>query len=333
MTVLLPIRSPRRVSYSHPWDRNPMTLCMASICNNQEAIVAVSDTKIAYAFTGSSDPVNVEAASSSAKIANIGGWRMMYAGDDISRVPMIIHDIQVELSASAFPRPHRFVIVQQACIDAYKAYWQVAVEDELTLRYKASYEDLINGAAPKNLATHKLLFEAVGKFETPIDFLVYGFDELWPHIFLITSPGQARSFDMSQYGVVGDYDVMPMAMQALGKAKLHSKDVPGVVLSMCEAKFALESDTIGEETMVTILWKRDEQYLGVDDVKRLREKWRSSKKPLGDDDYKLCREIVIDALDHATWYSKLMQDAREERRQAEEIAKLAANASTKQNNG
>ena len=143
-----------------------MTVCIATICNNFESIVAVSDMKIStIAF--SADSIAIKAAGVSQH------WKVMWAAADISHVEPIISLAKATLQG----KPNTVEEAQSAIVGAFQTHLTNVCTNRYLARLGLDMERFYDTGS-KSLTPESFddLYRKILSVGLETEFLVFGFD-------------------------------------------------------------------------------------------------------------------------------------------------------------
>lgn len=247
-----------------------MTLCLAGICEDGEAVVCVFDKQLTLETPD--EIVKLDSAIKGARIHR--QWALFFAGDDISLVSFIIDRIKNRL------RNKRFVTLAEALSAVIR-------ERDAVVRERISTEVLgfTGYTLPRFLREgSKLigdedlygdLLKQVSGTGSGCDLLLFGFGlrSEMTHILLIPDRKYGVGCDREGYGAVGCG--RDEAYKTLSHLKYsRSFTVNEAVYSLCGAKFSAEDDYVGKTTHVFVMKKKDAHAYAIDPEK-VRSLWNT----------------------------------------------------------
>jgi 20S proteasome alpha/beta subunit len=247
-----------------------MTVCIAAITSDN-LIVTVADKKLSTGmFSADSSVVKTRGFHRE--------WVAMIAGDDVSHALPIIRR-----AASLFSgKENYFEHAVDALKNGYKQELSQHAADVVLGRFDLTMENFLeNGTSKFTPDVFDTLCDQIGRVDLKCRFLVAGFDEReGPHIFTISSPGIAETYDLPGFWAIGSGSQSALGMLFFrGQNSLMS--LAETVYNCFEAKFMSESARdVGQDTYLFV------QKYGCNTCKysvtlqaRIREIWERSGKP------------------------------------------------------
>lgn len=221
-----------------------MTVCIASICDSGQSILAVCDSKLSAIYT-SSDRATLKARRVSKS------WAFMYAAEDVSPVVPIEEKIKEEIAS----KPNRLAAISLLA--------QAAFLEQQRARARA-----------RNLVPQETKLELV--------LLFFGYDEQHnAHIFTVADPnGEITYHDAAGLKAVGSGGLIAEAiLNSYGQNRNTSSEM-GIYFALA-AKFMAESATdVGRDTFA-VRFKPNglARPLLADHLNGFRAMWENEGKP------------------------------------------------------
>jgi hypothetical protein len=271
---------------------------VAGIAANRSAIIAVSDRRLTYGDIAA-DVATVENA-----LPLYGSWVAMFAGNDIGNVTPIIERVRRKLADLATTNGAvTRVDVAREFRGAFRAHHRTLIEERVLAPYDLSVR-AFQERGFKELGPRAFdeLRHAVENVKVDCDFLVCGFSEEGPQIFVITDTG------LSYYEKIGYWAIGSGAWSALSSLafrKFHlDLPFPEALYQVLEAKFMADTavPTVGQGTY-TLVIRRDGRIGQVegDEVERVRQIWRGEGQPRTPSDLSgRMPSVVFAAVGHAS---------------------------------
>jgi len=250
-----------------------MTVCIATLCESREAIVAVSDHMIS-SEDFSSDNMAL-------KMENLSEfWKVLFAANDLSSVVQVIQEAKRLVGDWDSDKDLNEItaIVQKAFLKEVNR----RIDTEILSRFGLNRESFLNiGLKKLGASLFHDLAQEIKSVKLDSQFLVYGFDSGGVgHIFSVADPGELKIWDKAGTWAIGSGKYM-----ALSSLFFHScgflTSAPEAIYHACEAKFMAESSPgVGAKTFVSFLRKgHAEHYLSEEAIMRIKKAWLSGGKP------------------------------------------------------
>jgi hypothetical protein len=250
-----------------------MTVCVAGFASGSSTIIAVSDRRI----TVGDMAADVETVEKAHRVH--GSWIAMVAGNDIGNATPILDQVKRALAEVATKSDTvGRVDVAREFRRAFRAHHHTIIEERVLAPYGLSVA-AFREKGFKDLGPHAFdeLRHAVEAIKVDCEFLVCGFSENQPQLFVISDQG------LSYYDQVGYWAIGSGAWSALSSLafrKYHrSLEFSEAVYQILEAKFMADTavPTVGKSTFTLIIMDGKIGY--IDDVERVREIWLSEGQP------------------------------------------------------
>jgi hypothetical protein len=208
-----------------------MTICIAAICAEGEAIVSASDTMLSTS-TYSADMMAIKGG----RIRN--KWFALYSGNDISPCEPILRKAKSLFES----RDETLEQITASFKESYRLQLQEKIEDEVLSRYKMDLDSFKeHGFKHLGRDVFNGLCQQIDRKYLDCEFLVFGFDRTnQARIFTVTDPGIVTDYSTPGFWAIGSG-----ANSALSTLFFHGFGIftklPAAVYHVCEAKFMAES--------------------------------------------------------------------------------------------
>ena len=266
--------APRR-PHPNDWGLN-MTVCVAGIAAKRSAIIAVSDRRLTY----SSIAADVDTVEKAVTIHR--SWVAMFSGNDIGNVTPILDRVRIKLAEiEASGKKIGRVDVAREFRGAYRAHHRTIIEERVLAPYDLSVRRFQErGFTELGSVAFDELRHAVESTKVDCDFLVCGFSDDGPQIFVISDQGLSY-YDKIGYWAIGSGQWS--ALSSLAFRKFHlGLSFEEALYQVLEAKFMADATdpSVGKGTY-TLVIRRDGRIGQVagDEVERVRDIWRDEGQP------------------------------------------------------
>jgi hypothetical protein len=247
-----------------------VTICIAAIAE-RKSIVTVSDTMISTDYF-SADLMAVKSDQLHPD------WRVLFAGNDIGRVPSVLARIKDALE----PKTRKKLSVREIENVAKKAFQEEVTEkatDSVLSRYQLDMAAFIRSGLDMFGADFSIMKNEIDRVQLGCSFLISGFDHKGtPHIFTVEDGGESANHDLCGFWAIGCG-----SSRALSALFHHPYQIGSelwkAVYCLCEAKFMAESaGRIGDETIITINHP-DRSYAVSMDYEPIKDLWEKYGAP------------------------------------------------------
>jgi 20S proteasome alpha/beta subunit len=255
----------------YPPELNPsdlgvgMTVCIGAICNGFSTIVTVSDRMLSLGFT------SADAAALKVKRFH-QSWVYLMAGNDITKSPQVIDRVRVAMRGKS----NSGLSVMRAFTSAFRSELQDRVEGTVLACYGLSLKMFkARGKRIFPAKTHNRLVKKIEKAKLGCSFLVCGFDARGDaHIFTVSDPGEAKSFDDVGYWAIGSGQTNALAA-LMNRRFSPALDLQTSIYCLAEAKFLAESATgVGRQTVLAGLSNaRRGFFIAPDKMQNIKDLW------------------------------------------------------------
>lgn len=256
-----------------------MTVCIAGFAVNQTSIIAVSDRRLTYG------DIAADVASVAKAVKIHPAWMAMYAGNDIGNVTPILDRVRLQLSDVAAKQGLvTRVDVAREFRGAFRAHHRTLIEERVLAPYDMRVRDFQDhGFKTLGPRAFDELRHAVEATKVDCEFLVCGFSEEQPQIFVVGDTGLSY-YDKIGYWCIGSGSWS--ALSSLAFRQFHV-DLPyeEALYQILEAKFMADTavPTVGRDTYALVLTKHDTLGIidqrGVDVVRGIWEKEGRPRTP------------------------------------------------------
>lgn len=254
-----------------------VTVCVASFAKD-EAIVGITDSMLSTVDM-SSDNVAIKFFAIGEK------WCAMYAGNDISPVPPIKRFVRSKLSPADAPETLPDVVC--AFQDAFRQQLKERAESQVLGSFGLTVSELLsrglNQFGPEIFS--RLVYE-IENVKLDLSFLVCGFDDCGPHMFVIQGKGEVSYYDIPGFWAVGSGQTSALGtlFSRNASASMIFMGVPYILYTLCKAKFNAETALgVGKEATAFVLASDGSRYLihseAIERIKRIWEKVRPPEIP------------------------------------------------------
>jgi hypothetical protein len=248
-----------------------VTVCIAAKSLDQ-SVVTVSDMMVSF------DDYIPAADQATLKTLKMGArWNCLFAGNDIGPAIAVADRADSELKTRNDEESLR--VVSRVVREAYQAERREQITDRFLSGFGLTLEAFIkDGLAQLGSDEFSALFNQIAQYDLGVQFLVYGVDRNFGHIFTVSNPGVAHDRDLTGYWAIGSGQYM--ALGALSARPLGAVAVPELIYRLCGAKFSAETASgVGKQTLVSIL-SREGQFkvLPSKCVEGLKEIWEEERK-------------------------------------------------------
>jgi hypothetical protein len=248
-----------------------MTLCLAAVTKDLEAIVTASDTMIGFA--GPAGHFSYDACM--LKLGFLAdSWRVMYAGNDISHLTPVVDHIRRTLFQPSGSPLHPASRVEQVAKDAYRSQWVESLDDSVMRRHGITHSEYFDAMGWERIPpeSRRLIAAQVAEWDLELDLLIYGFDNEGPHIFKVSGSGSTAFADTHGFAVVGANEIHDLVLGHLARKRVNVSSVPEAIIHLCQAKSMVEGQSgIGPATNVTVMDRGDEIFIENSSLEPIRQ--------------------------------------------------------------
>jgi len=181
-----------------------MTVCIATLCENNKQVVAVSDRMTTAYF------LELEFEHSRMKMDELSNCALALTSGDALAHTDLIRDVVDELAHLTIPDVRH---VAKKIEEAYIKNRQCLAEKTILQTAGMSYDDFMSGQQRLNPDLVIGLSRAYSEVELELDIIVAGVDANGAHIYGIENPGVATCYDALGFAAIGSG--LPHAMSFL----------------------------------------------------------------------------------------------------------------------
>lgn len=245
-----------------------MTLCIAALADEGEAIYVLNDTRLSLGYTSG------EFFNKASKVHQ--RWGGMIAGDDVVCATPVIESVKRVVWETANPTRE---LIEQSFLSSIHTELVKRIEASVLAPYNLTLNEFVRTAlkdmGPEAFAQLRQDIEHV---KLGCEFLVFGFDERrMSHIFHIKERGVVDDHCRTGFWAIGSGDYAAISAMAFHDYQ-RTFDVREATYVVCMAKFMAERADLGKDTLAG--------YMGPDgtvhkiDAQVVRAIWEAEGKPV-----------------------------------------------------
>ncbi len=230
-----------------------VSICLAAFFGNGEGIVVASDEKVSFG--------NYSAENAAIKTQPLlKNWEVLYAGDDVEHVPVIIRRARHLLKD--FKKPPNIGEIVGALDTAYKERIHHEIEARVLRKHGFTVDTFRDRGKQKCTATvYNNLCERISRVEVSLKFLLCGFDTIGQgHIFEVNGQSAPRCYDHIGMWAIGSGAHAALSSLAFQKdsGNYRESSMEQVIYHVCEAKFMAESSgDVGRDSTILLVLMKD----------------------------------------------------------------------------
>lgn len=253
-----------------------MTICIAAE-SRDGCFIAVSDRLLSFEF--GSDPYLPGAENATGKVFDLGwGWYALGAGDlgiaksVAVRVMRLVSEMNHAARSGRASRPQ----MERAFVSAYRHIRKNRLEGEILSLYGLNWREFHKGLAS---GSHRAIKKEMANYPLGIEFLVFGSDGVFRHMFEIRDPGVAEDRVHLGYWAVGNG--VATAIRSLAVRITEKLAHAELIYRLCEAKFSCEGvEGIGRTTNVMFFnpWNGMTLHVHPARIDELRAIWERERR-------------------------------------------------------
>jgi hypothetical protein len=222
-----------------------MTVCIASIADSGQAIVVATD-QMATTPTVSADHAMVKGDF-------IGRWFAMWAADEITPIPSIIHKTIDALKQHGKRSDWTVLQTARELSNAYQAETRDRAVAEYLSPFGLDMLTFLSNGPNYFEADFKERRSDIERYDLGITFLVAGYEGVTPSIFVVERRGHIRYLNKPGFWAIGGGDSLAIGALALRRHNT-TRSVEETIHAVLEAKFAAELlDGVGKHTTLAVM--------------------------------------------------------------------------------
>jgi hypothetical protein len=182
--------------------RNPMTICIAAVCESGKKIVVATDRMLTFPA-----PLNVEFETGEQKIEELASNCIALPSGNTAFATEILESVRKNIGGT---RPQYIAEIAERLKDAYISVRMAKTEETIikpglgrdyarALERGLSLPDYLQ----KQVNTYQQIAAISTQYNLVVDFIIAGLDDLGGHVSVVTHPGTLFSLDKMGYGAVG----------------------------------------------------------------------------------------------------------------------------------